>query len=69
MEILKRIQADVSDVKVRLTSVEERLTSVEKIVRRSRRDYAGMLVMMHATAGEFDERVSELESRMDRSDR
>jgi hypothetical protein len=37
---------------------------VEDINRKQRRDSAGMLVMMRATAGDFDERVSEVEERL-----
>lgn len=71
-EILKRIQVDVSDVKRdvgelkdRMTGVENRLTSVEKVIRKMRHDNAGMLVMMRATAGHFEERVSDLGTKMD----
>lgn len=58
-EVLKRIQADVSDTNVRLERVE-------KLVKKQRRDSAAMLVMMRATAGEFEERISDLDDEMKR---
>jgi SMC interacting uncharacterized protein involved in chromosome segregation len=78
-EILKRIQADVGDVKRdvgelkdrmggvegRLSGVETRLTTVATVLRKMRHDNAGMLVMMRATAGHFEQRVSDLETKME----
>ena len=61
LQILTKIQDDVA---VFRRSVEERLDRVEDINRKQRRDSAGMLVMMRATAGDFDERVSEVEERL-----
>ncbi|WP_257166427.1 hypothetical protein [Bradyrhizobium sp. SRS-191] len=37
---------------------------MEALIRKQRRDSAGMLVMMRAAAGDFDERVSAVEERM-----
>jgi hypothetical protein len=34
------------------------------LIRKQRRDAAGMLVMMRAAASDFDERVSEVEERV-----
>jgi uncharacterized protein YukE len=68
LEILKRIQADVGDVKSRVGRVETEIAEVQSTLRKMRRDQAGMLVMMRATAGDFDERVRELEERMDAFD-
>jgi hypothetical protein len=62
LDILKRIQQDNSEFR---QSVEQRFDRLEEIVRKQRRDSAGMLVMMRATAGDFDERVTEIEQRMD----
>lgn len=45
-------------------SVETRFERVETLIRKQRRDSAGMLVMMRATAGDFDERVREVEERV-----
>lgn len=61
LEILKRIQSDVSDVKQRLERVEQRLERVEGIVLTQRRDSAAMLVMMRATVGVYDQRLTHAE--------
>ena len=45
-------------------SVEHRLDRLEAVSRKQRRDSAGMLVMMRATAGDFEERVTEVEQRV-----
>ncbi len=58
LDILKSIQA-------KLLEHDQRFDRLEEIVRKQRRDSAGMLVMMRATAGDFDERVREIEERMD----
>jgi hypothetical protein len=65
LEILKKIQQDNADFR---KSVESRFDRLEELVRKQRRDSAGMLVMMRATAGDFDQRVSEIETRMDAFD-
>jgi hypothetical protein len=62
LKILIKIQEDISGFR---NSVEGRLDRLEEINRKQRRDSAGMLVMMRATAGDFDARVTELEERMD----
>ena len=58
LDILRKIQD-------KLAEHDKRFDRLEEIVRKQRRDSAGMLVMMRATAGDFDERVTEIESRMD----
>ncbi|WP_064742434.1 hypothetical protein, partial [Bradyrhizobium sp. ORS 375] len=45
-------------------STEKRLDALETLIRKQRRDSAGMLVMMRAAASDFDERVSAVEERM-----
>ena len=37
---------------------------MEGLIRKQRRDAAGMLVILRATASDFDERVSEVEERV-----
>jgi septal ring factor EnvC (AmiA/AmiB activator) len=78
LEILKRIQSDVSDIKVRLEKVEGRLEKVEgrlekvegrlekveDLAKQQRRDSAAMLVMMRGTVGVFNERMDALEIDM-----
>jgi hypothetical protein len=61
LQVLIKIQDDLAAFR---QSVEERLDRIEEINRKQRRDSAGMLVMMRATAGDFDERVSEVEERI-----
>ena len=58
LDILKKIQDKLSEH-------DKRFDQLEEIVRKQRRDSAGMLVMMRATAGDFDARVTEIEERMD----
>jgi hypothetical protein len=60
-DILIAIHEDISSFR---NSVEQRLDRLEEISRKRRRDAAGMLVMMRATAGDFDERVTEVEERV-----
>lgn len=57
LDILMKIQDGIVDLR-------ERLERVEDIARKHRRDSAGMLVMMCATAGDFDQRVREVEDRV-----
>jgi hypothetical protein len=54
LDILKNIQTSIS-------KLDERFDQLETALRKDRRNVAGMLVMMRATAGDFDERVSEEE--------
>lgn len=68
LEILSHIQ---SDVKLRLQGVEGRLEGVEgrlQLVgvelRKTRRESAGMMVLMRSAAGTFEERVTGLEEDM-----
>lgn len=66
--ILKKIQEELSSfrtsVDTRFDQIAERLDRIEDVQRKQRRDSAGMLVMMRATAGDFDERVTEVEERV-----
>ena len=68
LEILKRIQADMSGVKADMSGVKddvagmkERLDRVEKLVKKQGRDSAAMLIMMRGTVGIFDERLKVIE--------
>jgi hypothetical protein len=68
LEILNRIQADLSDVKSdvselkgRVGGVEGRLDRIEALVRRQGRDSAAMLVMFRGTVGIYDERMKVIE--------
>ena len=67
-EILKGIQASIAALNERVGHLSEefgrRFEHLEAGLRKDRRNVAGMLVMMRATAGDFDERVSEIEERV-----
>ena len=41
-----------------------RLERIENLVRKQRREGAGMLVMMRATVSDFHERVGDVEERL-----
>lgn len=57
LDILKNIQASIADL-------SRRFDRLEAAMRKDRRNVAGMLVMMRSVAGEFDERVTEVEERV-----
>jgi N-acyl-D-aspartate/D-glutamate deacylase len=61
LEILKNIQADVSGLKTDMSDVKGRLTRVEQVVRKQGRDSAAMLGMMRGTVGIYDERMKVIE--------
>jgi predicted nucleic acid-binding Zn-ribbon protein len=68
LEILKRIQADVADVKADVSDVKGdvislngRMDKLEALVRKQGRDSAAMLVMMRGTVGIYDERMKVIE--------
>ena len=67
-QILIKIQDSISSLRSELgqfrLSAEARFERMESLIRKQRRDAAGMLVMMRATASDFDERVSEVEERV-----
>lgn len=66
-EILKGIRASIADLRAetvtRFDKLETRMDRLDLGLRKDRRNAAGMLVMMRATAGDFDARVSEVEER------
>jgi hypothetical protein len=67
-QILIKIQEGISSLRSELgqfrLSTEGRFERRESLIRKQRRDAAGMLVMMRATASDFDERVNEVEERV-----
>jgi hypothetical protein len=67
-EILKKIQGDLaafrSEMGLFQTKTDQRFQRVEDLIRKQRRDHAAMLIIVRATAGDFDERVSEVEARI-----
>ncbi len=52
-------------MEIMLQDIVPRVVRIEEIVRKQRRNSAGMLVMMQATASDFNERVSLVEERLD----
>jgi hypothetical protein len=66
-DVLKKIQAENADFR---KAVESRFDTLEQIIRKNRRDVAGILVIGKAMAGDFAdqmaaviERVEALEAR------
>lgn len=59
------LETRMGGLETRIGGLETRMAGLEMVVRKQRRDNAGMLVMMKATAGDFDERVTMMEERMD----
>jgi hypothetical protein len=57
LEILKKVQTDIADQRVRLDRIEG-------LVLKQRRDTAGLLVMAKAVTGDFAEQVAVLEERV-----
>lgn len=67
-EVLKKIQAEIAsfraDVNERFGRVEERFEGLDELVRKQRRDTAGLLVMAKAVTGDFAEQVAVIEERV-----
>src|SRR3954452_16665610 len=74
-QILIKIQDSISTLRSELGTLRSelgtlrsdltpRLERIENIVRKQRRDAAGMLVLMRAAASDFDERISDLGERV-----
>ena len=67
-QILIKIQDSISSLRSELGQfkLENQVQHdrMEGLIRKQRRDAAGMLVMMRATASDFDERVDEVEERV-----
>ena len=62
LEILKRIQADVGDLRTRMTGIESRLGSLETMVAGMRRD----LAHMYGDVVEQQVRMDQLTARVER---
>jgi len=67
-QILVKIQDSISTLRSELGTLRSdltpRLERIENIVRKQRRDAAGMLVLMRAAASDFDERIGDLGERV-----
>ncbi|WP_375457074.1 hypothetical protein [uncultured Methylobacterium sp.] len=68
IEILRSIQSAVKQLRDETQAFRDetnaRFERLETGMRKDRRNAAGMLVMVRATAGDFDARVSEVEERV-----
>lgn len=63
-ERFNEVDERFNEVDERFDRVEGRLDRLEKLGRKYRRDAAAMMVIIQATAGDFDERVSAVEERI-----
>ena len=67
-DILKSIQKSISELDARvdgrLSALDNRMNAIEELLRKQRRDTAGILVMMKGVVGVFEERVTNLETRI-----
>ncbi|WP_315734417.1 hypothetical protein [Bradyrhizobium sp. SZCCHNR1093] len=59
-ESIAALRTEVGQFRLDNRTEHERM---EALIRKQRRDSAGMLVMMRAAASDFDERVTEVEER------
>jgi hypothetical protein len=63
-EILKKIQAQLSEHDKRFDTVEKRFDELGDLVRKQRRDTAGLLVMAKSITGNFAEELAAIEERV-----
>lgn len=67
-QILIKIQESIASLRSELGQFRQENQAeheqMHSLIRKQRRDAAGMLVMMRATVTDFDERVSDVEERV-----
>lgn len=63
-EILKSIQAKLVEHDQRFDAVERRFDEMGDLVRKHRRDTAGLMVMAKGAAGQFAEDLAAVEERV-----
>lgn len=67
-EILKKIQGDISafraETNARFEKAESRYIELEDLIRKQRRDTAGLLVMAKSVTGQFAEELAAVEERV-----
>jgi DNA repair ATPase RecN len=63
-EILKSIQAKLADHDKRFDAIEKRFGELGDLVRKQRRDTAGLLVMAKSVTGNFAEELAAVEERV-----
>lgn len=71
-EILKSVQTSIARLERSVTELERGQVELQRgqvelkdFILKQRRDVAGILVMMKSVAGDFDQRVSAAERRLD----
>ena len=63
-EILKSIQAKLVEHDQRFDAVEQRFDELGDLIRKQRRDTAGLMVMAKGAAGQFAEDLAAVEERV-----
>lgn len=63
-EILKSIQAKLVEHDQRFDAVEKRFDEMGDLIRKHRRDTAGLMVMAKRAAGQFAEDLAAVEERV-----
>ena len=63
-EILKSIQVKLSDHDRRFDQIDQRFERIDELIRKQRRDVAGILVIGKSTAGTFAEGLAAVEARV-----
>ncbi len=63
-EILKKIQAKLSEHDQRFETLDRRFDEMADLVRKQRRDTAGLLVMAKSVTGTFAEDLAAIEERV-----
>lgn len=67
-EILKKIQADMAsfrtETSARFEQFERRFDEIGDLIRKQRRDTAGLLVMAKSVTGNFAEELAAIEERV-----
>jgi hypothetical protein len=68
IELLRSIEGELSSLRAeaneRFASIEARFEGLDDLVRKQRRDTAGLLVMAKAVTGDFAEQVAAIEERV-----
>jgi cysteine synthase len=63
-EILKSIQAKLVEHDRRFDAFEDHFAALEDLIRKQRRDTAGLLVMAKSVTGQFAEELAAVEERV-----
>lgn len=63
-EVLKKIQAQLSEHDKCFDAIDKRFDELGDLVRKQRRDTAGLLVMAKSITGNFAEELAAIEERV-----